>query len=97
MLEYKIIYKYLYLYIISYCFIILRIYSFMKGKILDDTLYTVKEVAKFFKVSEQKVRQLIKSGEIKPIKISKNYRISEEEINKFLKGEDNGKKSRNKK
>ena len=64
---------------------------------LKTELFTVKEVANLFKFSEQKIRQLIKNGEIEAIKISSSYRIPEEAIRKILKGGGNGEKSSNKK
>lgn len=46
--------------------------------------YNVKEIANMFKVSEQLVRKMIKQGKIKATKIGREYRVSEEDVNKIL-------------
>jgi len=39
-------------------------------------LFTVKEVAAFLKASRQQVRRMIQSGELRAIKVGREYRIS---------------------
>jgi len=50
-------------------------------------LYTIKQVSEMFQVSEQSVRRWIKNGKLKAIKIG-YIRISEEELNSFIKPKD---------
>lgn len=47
-------------------------------------LYTIEEVAKILRVSEATVRRLIKSGQLEAIQVGSQYRISQEELDKFL-------------
>lgn len=47
-------------------------------------LYTIKEISEMFRVSEQSVRRWIKQGKLKAVRIG-NIRISEEELNSFIK------------
>jgi excisionase family DNA binding protein len=46
-------------------------------------LYTVKEIAKLFGVKESSVRRWIHNGKLQATKLG-NLRISEEELNKFV-------------
>lgn len=46
-------------------------------------MYKVSEVAKIFNVSRQTVLYWIKSGTIKAVKPVKDYRISEEEVERL--------------
>jgi len=50
-------------------------------------MYTIKEVADIFKVSQRTVRRWLASGKIQKIKNIGSVRITQEEINKFIKGE----------
>lgn len=52
-----------------------------------ESLKTVVETAKFLRVSEQTVRSLIHSGKLKAFKVNNAYRISQEQIMSYLKGE----------
>lgn len=45
---------------------------------------TVQEVAERLKVSENTVRRWIREGELKALKAGKSYRITEEQLQKFL-------------
>lgn len=47
--------------------------------------YNVKEVAEIFKISEQLVRRMIREKRLEAVKIGREWRISEEYINKILK------------
>lgn len=49
--------------------------------------YTVKQVADIFGFTRQTVLYWIKSGKIKAIKPNKDFRISEEEIERLKRGE----------
>ena len=53
--------------------------------LLEGKLYSVKEVAEMFDVSENTIRNLCESGELGSIRIGVQYRISEEEIKKYIK------------
>ena len=46
-------------------------------------LLTVKEVAAFLKVSRAQVRRMIESGDLKAIKVGREYRISLESLAEF--------------
>ena len=51
-----------------------------------EKLYTCEEVAEIFKVETDTVYSWIRTGRLKKIELSyHNYRISESEINRFLK------------
>ena len=50
-------------------------------------LYTTHEIAEILKVNIETVRIKIRSGELKAIKIGNSYRITDESLNNFLKGE----------
>lgn len=47
-------------------------------------LLTVNEVADILRVSNMTVYRLIKSGQIPAIRVGKNYRIKEVDVNKYL-------------
>ena len=47
-------------------------------------LLTVNEVARELRVSNMTIYRLIKSGEIRAIRVGKNYRIRESDVNKYL-------------
>lgn len=56
-------------------------------------LYTIKQVAEIMQVDRSTVSRWIKTGQLKHIKINdRNKRISEEQLNAFLKqgGKNNG-------
>ena len=50
----------------------------------NTTLFTVEETAKLMKLSSQTIRKMIKNNEITHIKIGRNIRITEKEINRIL-------------
>lgn len=58
----------------------------MSGKrpFADDGLLTVSEVADLMRVSNMTVYRLIKSGQLKAIRVGKNYRIRESEVDRYL-------------
>jgi excisionase family DNA binding protein len=47
-------------------------------------LLTVSEVAATMRVSNMTVYRLIKSGQIGAIRVGKNYRISESDVDRYL-------------
>ncbi len=47
-------------------------------------LLTVNEVADILRVSNMTVYRLIKGGQIPAIRVGKNYRIKEVDVNKYL-------------
>lgn len=47
---------------------------------MDEMFYTTEEVAKMLRVSMQTVQNWLRSGEIRGIKIGKQWRIPKEEI-----------------
>lgn len=51
---------------------------------MDEQLLTVDEVAFIMNVSTQTVRKLIKNHQLLAVKLGRNYRISWEALNKFL-------------
>jgi excisionase family DNA binding protein len=51
---------------------------------VGDRLLTVGEVAGTMRVSNMTVYRLIKSGELAAIRVGKNYRIRESDVNKYL-------------
>ena len=51
---------------------------------MPDTLLTVIEVARLFKVSKMTVYNLVKSGKLPAIKIGKPFRFKREDILKYL-------------
>ena len=50
-------------------------------------MYTTKEIAKMFKVSERTVKKWIADGDMKVVRVGGTVRISEEEINRLKRGE----------
>jgi len=46
--------------------------------------YTIKEVAEIFKVSKRTIYDLIHSNKLRNIKIGRIYRISSEDLNRYL-------------
>lgn len=49
-----------------------------------DRLLTVAEVAATMRVSNMTVYRLIKSGQLAAIRVGKNYRIRESDVNSYL-------------
>lgn len=50
-----------------------------------EIVYTISEVARLLKVSDQVVRQLILSGELKSKRVGRQYRITQEMLDDYLK------------
>jgi excisionase family DNA binding protein len=55
----------------------------MKDKV-SNKLLTVNEVANILRVSNMTVYRLVKGGQIPAIRVGKNYRIKESDVNKYL-------------
>ncbi|MEX2275647.1 MAG: helix-turn-helix domain-containing protein [Actinomycetota bacterium] len=51
---------------------------------VGDRLLTVAEVADIMRVSNMTVYRLIKSGQLPAIRVGKNYRIRESEVEQYL-------------
>lgn len=49
-----------------------------------DTLLTVKEVAQEMRVSEKRVTNWIKSGELSALNLGKDYRIYRSDLDAFI-------------
>ena len=60
--------------------------SVMSGKrpFVGDRLLTVSEVADLMRVSNMTVYRLIKSGQLAALRVGKNYRIRESEVDRYL-------------
>lgn len=54
------------------------------GDGFSNRLLTVNEVASILRVSNMTVYRLVKSGQIRAIRVGKNYRIKEGDINDYL-------------
>jgi excisionase family DNA binding protein len=50
-----------------------------------NNMLTIKEVAKFLRVSRQKVSQLISDGKLKAVMVDNRYRISHKDLETFIK------------
>ncbi|MEX0616716.1 MAG: helix-turn-helix domain-containing protein [Candidatus Woykebacteria bacterium] len=49
------------------------------------SLFTAKEVASLLKLNTLTIYGYIRNGKLSAVKFGKNYRISEEDLNKFIK------------
>jgi excisionase family DNA binding protein len=54
------------------------------GDRFSNKLLTVNEVAAILRVSNMTVYRLIKGGQISAIRVGKNYRIKENDVNDYL-------------
>jgi excisionase family DNA binding protein len=52
----------------------------------DDQLMTVREVAEHMRVSTMTVYRLIKAGELSAVRVGKNFRIRESDLQTYLDG-----------
>ncbi len=55
-----------------------------RNRYVGDRLLTVVEVAALMRVSNMTVYRLIKSGHLAAIRVGKNYRIRESDVNDYL-------------
>ena len=51
---------------------------------MSDKLFTVNEVASMLRISNMTVYRLVKNEEISAIRVGKNYRIRESEVDRYL-------------
>jgi len=51
---------------------------------MTDTIYTIPEVARFLKVSRSKVYGLVQQGLIPHVRIGKNVRITDRDLQAWL-------------
>ena len=58
---------------------------------MDRIFYTVKEVADKLGLSVFPVREYIKEGKLKAVKLGRQYRVSEDQFNEFIKNNLTGK------
>ena len=54
----------------------------------DETVLTAEEVATILRTSLRTVRNLIKSGRLRGIKVGRGYRIPREALEEYLRGEE---------
>ena len=52
---------------------------------MDEPLMTVEEVSVMLNISEQTIRRYIKSKELNAIKFKRSYRITRDDLNRFIK------------
>jgi excisionase family DNA binding protein len=55
-----------------------------KRDVVGERLMTVSEVANLMRVSNMTVYRLIKSGQLSALRVGKNYRIREGDMNRYL-------------
>lgn len=49
-----------------------------------EQVYTIEEIARILKVSEQTVRQLVLSGELRSKRVGRQYRITQTMLDEYL-------------
>ena len=54
---------------------------------MKDKLYNIKMLSKYLMVSRETVLKLIKEGELKAVKVGREWRVLESALNKYLRGE----------
>lgn len=57
----------------------------MRGGMIMEQYYTIKEAASLLKLSEGTIRNKISQGEIKAVKILSTTKIAEKELKKLIK------------
>jgi excisionase family DNA binding protein len=55
-----------------------------RGEVAGERLMTVSEVAELMRVSNMTVYRLIKSGQLSALRVGKNYRIREADMDRYL-------------
>ena len=73
----------------DYCILLLLLGFSKVGKeqkmlMTNQKFYTLEEVADMLRVSVETVRRLVLSGEIEAKRVGRQYRISQENLNKYL-------------
>ena len=56
-------------------------------KVGDKMMYRIKEVAQILGFTERAVREWVRTGKIKAVKIMSEWRIPEEEVDRLKRGE----------
>ena len=56
----------------------------MEGQLVSNKLLTVNEVAMILRVSNMTVYRLVKNKQLPAIRVGKNYRIKEIDVDKYL-------------
>lgn len=56
-------------------------------KVGDKMMYRIKEVAQILGFTERAVREWVRTGKIKAVKIMSEWRIPEEEVERLKRGE----------
>lgn len=51
---------------------------------MEQLFYTVKEIAKILSLTEETIREKLRKGELKGIKIGKSWRIAEKQLKEFI-------------
>lgn len=57
--------------------------------VADTKLYTVEDLVSMLNISDRTVRAYLREGKIKARKIGLRWRVTEENLKKFLEGGDN--------
>lgn len=58
----------------------------MKEKLQSLPLYTLKELAQLLEVTERTLHTYIKTGKLKGVKIGGKWKVTEENLQKFING-----------
>lgn len=51
---------------------------------MNESIYTIPEVAQYLKLSKSKVYHLVQTGQLPHIRIGKNVRVKESELHKWI-------------
>ncbi len=51
---------------------------------MNEMIYTIPEIAQYLKLSKSKVYQLVQKGQLPHIKIGKNVRVKESDLNQWI-------------
>jgi excisionase family DNA binding protein len=51
---------------------------------MDETIYTIPEVAQYLKISKTKLYDWVQQGKIPHVKIGRNLRIRESDLKRFI-------------
>ncbi len=52
---------------------------------MEDTFHTIEDVARKLQISVSTVRKLIRSGELEAFQVGKQWRITEQAFNEYVK------------
>lgn len=62
----------------------MKVVKYRDGVDADDRLLTVREVAAAMRVSNMTVYRLIKAGELHAIRVGRNFRIRESDVDRYF-------------